>query len=164
MYRSKRDALARYLVARLGNTEDAQDVLQELYLHLLKADPALEIKDAAAYVFRAAANLAQDYTRGRRRMASRERAWVTLHHNPDDGEAKDDAPSAERAYSARQHITEVRKALDELSPQCRRIFILHKFDGLSHKEVAERVNISRSTVEKHMHTALKHLMKRLGRD
>jgi RNA polymerase sigma-70 factor (ECF subfamily) len=58
----------------------------------------------------------------------------------------------------------VRRALDELSPQCRRIFVLHKFDGLSHKEIAERVNISRSTVEKHMHTALKHLIERLGRD
>jgi RNA polymerase sigma-70 factor (ECF subfamily) len=63
-----------------------------------------------------------------------------------------------------QRLAEVRRALDELSPQCRRIFMLHKFEGLTHQEVAERANISRSTVEKHMHTALKHLMKRFGRD
>lgn len=163
-YRSRHAALARFLAARLGNQDDAQDVLQELYLHLKKADPGSEIKDPAAYLFRTAANLARDYVRARRRAAARDLAWASLHHGAEEGEMTDDAPSAEREYSARQRMEAVRRALDELSPQCRRIFALHKFDGFSHKEIAEKVNISRSTVEKHMHTALKHLIDRLGRE
>jgi RNA polymerase sigma-70 factor (ECF subfamily) len=39
---------------------------------------------------------------------------------------------------------------------------MHKFEGLSHPEIAARIGISRSTVEKHMGTALKHLIKRRG--
>lgn len=163
VYRSRSAALLRFLTARLGSEEDAQDALQELYLHIGKVEPSLEIKDNAAYLFRAAANVAKDQTRSRNRTVARERAWASLQRGSDASEA-DDAPSAERAYAALQRLGAVRRALDELSPQCRRIFILHKFEGLTHQEIAARANISRSTVEKHMHTALKHLMKRLGRD
>jgi RNA polymerase sigma-70 factor (ECF subfamily) len=163
VYWSRRPALTRFLTARLGSEEDAEDAIQELYLHIGKVDRSLEIKDTAAYLFRTAANLAKDQTRSRNRTAARERAWASLQRGSDAPEA-DDAPSAERAYAALQRLAEVRRALDELSPQCRRIFMLHKFEGLTHQEIASRANISRSTVEKHMHTALRHLMKRFGRD
>jgi RNA polymerase sigma-70 factor (ECF subfamily) len=164
VYRSRQAALGRFLAARLGSQEDAQDVLQELYLHIDRAEPAVEIRDPVAYLFRTAANLARDYVRTRRRTAARELAWATLQHNVDGFEAMDDSPSAERGLDAKQRIDAVHRALAELSPQCRRIFTLHKFEGLSHQQVATRANISRSTVEKHMRTALKHLINRLGRD
>src|SRR6476646_1544547 len=162
VYRSRHAALARFLAARLGNREDAQDMLQELYIHLDGVKPTLEVTEPVAYVFRTAANLARDFTRGRRRLAARELAWATLQHGTEGTEALDDAPSAERAYAARQRVALIRTALNELSPQCRRVFVLHKFEGLSHTEIAKRANISRSTVEKHMHTALQHLIDRLG--
>jgi len=87
-----------------------------------------------------------------------------LQHSMEGSEALDDSPSAERSMDAKQRVNAVHRALAELSPQCRRIFTLHKLEGLSHQQVAARANISRSTVEKHMSTALKHLINRLGRD
>lgn len=138
--------------------------MQELYLHIDRAEPLVEIKDPIAYVFRTAANLARDYVRTRRRAAARELAWATLHHGVEGSEALDDSPSAERSVEAKQRVDAVHRALGELSPQCRRIFVLHKFEDLSHQQIAERANISRSTVEKHMSTALRHLINRLGRD
>jgi RNA polymerase sigma-70 factor (ECF subfamily) len=75
-----------------------------------------------------------------------------------------DTPSAETALAGRQVLAEVRRALADLSPQCQRVFNMHKFDGLSHAEVATALGISRRTVEKHMHTALLHLVKRVQRD
>jgi RNA polymerase sigma-70 factor (ECF subfamily) len=163
-YRSRHAALARFLAARLGDPDDAQDVLQELYIHIGKAEPTDEIRDPVAYVFRTAANLARDYVRTRRRAAARELAWATLQYPMGSSEALDDAPSAERAYEAKQRIAAVHRVLNELSPQCRRIFILHKLEGLTHTQIAEQAKISRSTVEKHMNTALKHLIGKLGRD
>ncbi len=53
-------------------------------------------------------------------------------------------------------------ALDELPPQCRKAFRLHKLDGLSHAETAAAMGISRSAVEKHISAALKFLLARLG--
>jgi RNA polymerase sigma-70 factor (ECF subfamily) len=163
-YHSRHSALARFLAARLGNQHDAQDVLQELYLHISTAEPSSEIRDPVAYVFRTAANLARDYIRTRRRAASREFSWAALQYSIEDSQALDDSPSAERAYEGKQRFAAVQRVLNELSPQCRRIFILHKLEGLSHQQIAERANISRSTVEKHMNPALKHLIRRLGRD
>ena len=72
--------------------------------------------------------------------------------------------SAEAALHAKQRLQAIVSVLDELSPQCRNVFVLHKFEGLTHPEIAARVGISRSTVEKHMTTALKHLVRQLGRD
>jgi RNA polymerase sigma factor (sigma-70 family) len=163
VYGSRQAALSRFLAARLGSQDDAQDVLQELYLHIDRADPASEIRDPVAYIFRTAANLARDYVRTRRRTAARDLAWARLQHSMDGSEALDDSPSAEQSVDAKQRVSAVHRALAELSPQCRRVFTLHKFEGLSHQQVAARANISRSTVEKHMSTALKHLINRLGR-
>ncbi|MDB5393476.1 MAG: polymerase subunit sigma-24, partial [Rhodospirillales bacterium] len=74
----------------------------------------------------------------------------------------DQAP-ADAAYEAKEDLARIMAALNDLSPQCRRVFLLHKFEGLSHAEIAARVGISRSTVEKHMATSIKYLLIRLGR-
>jgi RNA polymerase sigma-70 factor (ECF subfamily) len=59
-------------------------------------------------------------------------------------------------------LAKVLKAVEALPPQCRRVFRLHKFDGLSHAEVAEKLGISRSAVEKHISAALKSLTRTLS--
>lgn len=159
VYFSKREAIERFLAARLGNREEAEDVLQELFLKLKRLELTGEVRDPAAYLFRAALNLARDHRRERQRARTREADWVDS-----SSPGRVEAPVAEAAFAARQRLEAIRRALDELSPQCRRVFLLHKFEGLSHEEVAQRAGISRSTVEKHMHTALRHLIARLGRD
>jgi RNA polymerase sigma-70 factor (ECF subfamily) len=77
------------------------------------------------------------------------------------GEEISPEPSAEAAVAARQRLQMLTAAIEELSPQTQRIFRMHKFEGLSHPEVAAALGISRSAVEKHMMAALKHLLARL---
>jgi RNA polymerase sigma-70 factor (ECF subfamily) len=55
----------------------------------------------------------------------------------------------------------LKRALAELSPLCRDSFMLRKLEGLSHPEIAERLGISRSLVEKHIVNAMKHCRVRL---
>jgi RNA polymerase sigma-70 factor (ECF subfamily) len=52
------------------------------------------------------------------------------------------------------------KGLDRLPAQTRQVFVMHKFEGLTHTEVAHRLGISRSAVEKHVSTALRRLLER----
>jgi RNA polymerase sigma-70 factor (ECF subfamily) len=73
-----------------------------------------------------------------------------------------DLPDAEAVYEARERLARLAAAIAALPPQCRRVFTLHKLHGLSHAEVATRLNISRSAVEKHMSAALKHLARQEG--
>lgn len=53
--------------------------------------------------------------------------------------------------------TALREALDKLPPRCREIFVLHRMEGLKHREIAERLNISTATVESQMNIALRKL-------
>ncbi|MGH6870881.1 MAG: sigma-70 family RNA polymerase sigma factor [Rhizomicrobium sp.] len=163
-YLANRSAIERMLSARLGSREEAQDVAQDLYVRLINAQPSTDIGNPTSYVYRVALNLASDRRRERRRAMLRDIDWTDSQHDRSGGEVVAHEPSAERMHAARQRLEAVRRALDELSPQCRRAFMLHKFEGLSHQEVAERAGITRSTVEKHMNTALKHLLRRIERD
>jgi RNA polymerase sigma-70 factor (ECF subfamily) len=160
-YHSRREALLRFLTARMRSAEEAEDLLQELYLRLNRVTESADIRDPGAYIFRAAMNLARDFRRERSRTRTREGHWVESQRSVMGEQAIDDAPSPERAYDAKQRLGVIRAVVDELSPQCRRVFLLHKFEGFSHQEVADRMGISRSTVEKHMHVALRRLMERL---
>ena len=67
----------------------------------------------------------------------------------------------EQALAARQRLALIIEALEDLPPIRRAVFRLHKFEGLSHGEVAAQLGISRSGVEKHVMAALKHLHARL---
>jgi len=160
----RREKIGRFLIARLGNTADAEDALQEMFIRLSRAQTAAEIKDRGAYLFRMAMNVSRDHRRDRARARAREGLWAETQYTIQAGTAVLDAPPADSSLAARQLLVQVRNALAELSPQCQRVFRMHKFEAMPHREVAEALGISRRTVEKHMHTALQHLTKRVHRD
>ena len=71
------------------------------------------------------------------------------------GEDRDSGePSAEDVLAQRQRVRLLAEVIDELPPRQREVFLMHKFDGLSHAEIAEKLGISRSMVEKHVMRAL----------
>lgn len=53
-----------------------------------------------------------------------------------------------------QLINAVTEAMDRMAPKCLEVFRLRKIDGLSHTEIAERLGISKKTVERHITRAL----------
>jgi RNA polymerase sigma-70 factor (ECF subfamily) len=67
----------------------------------------------------------------------------------------------ERSIEQRERLALLRGAIDELPPRCREVFVLHKLDGLSHADVADRLGISRNMVEKHVIRAMRHFRDRL---
>jgi RNA polymerase sigma-70 factor (ECF subfamily) len=161
-YLQRREALKRFLVARTGNEGEAEDLVQEIYFRLDREPAEGPILNPSAYLYKMAFNLARDHRRERQRAMGRDGLWAESRREMMGSEAVAPLPAADAAYEAKQRLERIVAALDELSPQCRRVFVMHKFEGLSHPEIAARVGISRSTVEKHMGTALKHLIKRRG--
>lgn len=162
-YTVRRADLARFLFARLGNQEDAEDVLQELFFKASRTSSA-DIVDPAAYLYRMAMNLARDFRRGAARARSRDADWADASGTAAGPHARDEKPSPEAALAAKQRLAQVRFVLEELPTQTRQIFELHKLDGRSHQEIATALGISKSAVEKHMHSALQRLVVRLGRE
>ena len=163
VYSERREEIARFLRARLRSATDAEDVVQELYLKLSRA-ASLEVRNPSAYLFQMALNLARDYRRGQNRARAREASWVESQNTMSGNDAVDESPSAEAAIGGKQRLARLRDALEELPEQCRRAFVMHKLEGLGHQDIATRLGVSRSAVEKYMHVALRHLIDRLGRD
>ncbi|WP_427791354.1 RNA polymerase sigma factor [Brevundimonas diminuta] len=154
VYLEQRDALGRFFRARLGPQADVEDLVQELYLKL-QAAPDIEVREPRAYLYRLASNLMMDRWRSGMRSAARDGAWATLHQ----GEV-DEAPSAEAVVAGRQGLAAVSAVLADLPEGTQTVFRMHKFEALSYAEVASRLGVSRSTVEKRMMQALKALATR----
>ncbi|WP_286829909.1 RNA polymerase sigma factor [Kordiimonas sp. UBA4487] len=154
----KRPALKRFLVARFRDETVADDLLQDLYLKLERIEDASAISNVGAYLFRMANNVALDHRRQKTRQMARDKAWVDVSRADQGGESVDEGPAADRAIEAKQKLAQVSEALKQLPPQCRKVFVLHKLKGKSHREVSESLGIAVSTVEKHMAKAMKFLV------
>lgn len=163
LFEAHRAELLRFLAARTGNPAEAEDLAQELWLRAHRT-PSGPVANGRAYLFRMANNLVLDQVRERRRREQRDRAWHGEAYGDPSGapEAADPRADAERAIEEREEAALLASAIANLPDGARRAFRLHKIDGFSHAEVAERLGISRSGVEKHIALAMKHLRRALG--
>jgi RNA polymerase sigma-70 factor (ECF subfamily) len=128
----------------------------------VRAVRAGPIANPRAYLFQMANNLVLDRARERRRRAARDLSWseqayVRAPGIHTDIQALDPAPAPEQVMVDEEEQKQLERAIAALPEGARRAFCLHKIDGLSHTEVAARLGISRSGVEKHIAVAMKHL-------
>jgi RNA polymerase sigma-70 factor (ECF subfamily) len=151
----------RFLRARTRDPAEAEDVLQDLWLKLCEGRIG-PVSNGRAYLFQMANNLVLDRARERRRRMTRDQSWAEQVAGVAPGEVAV-APEAgpDEALLAAEELRQLSAALEGLPEAARRAFCLHKIDGLSHAEVAARLDISRSGVEKHIAVAMKHLRRAL---
>ena len=161
-YLERREELKRYFTLRLASAEAAEDLVQDIYFKIV-GGVSEEIANPSAFLYRLGTNLMLDRLKQQRRAALRDGGWVESQSVALGGETVADAPAADDALASRQRLAKMLAALEDLTPACRRAFRLHKLDGLSHAETAAAMGVSKSTIEKHISAALKHLLKRLDR-
>jgi RNA polymerase sigma factor (sigma-70 family) len=162
VYFAKREALRRTFAAKSG-AEAAEDLIQELYLRLMQVPPSAEIANADAYLYRLAFNLMIDQKRSSVRRQLREDAWTSVTGFERDGAPVAQEPGADRLLIAKQDLACVLAIVGRLPEQTQRVFRLHKLEELSYREVAVRLGITVSTVEKHMTRALQRLLREAAR-
>ena len=158
----RRAELRRFLVARTGSEADAEDLLSELWIRV-SASASGPVSNPKSYLFRAANNLVLDKIRQARRRERRESEWIADQHGPDlvSGEVADPAENAEQVMIEDDDVTRLAQAIEKLPAGAQRVLRLHKLEGLSHREVADRLGVSKSAVEKHMSVAMTHLRRLL---
>ncbi|MFT4190910.1 MAG: RNA polymerase sigma factor [Comamonas sp.] len=136
--------------ARRTSLAMAEDLTQEVYVRLAQQPgQALPRGDEAmrAWVFHIAKNLWID----------QQRQDEVRRHESDEVLLEMPAPCAqqpEACYEDRERWRRLAEAIEALPVRCREAFVLHKFEGLSHAEVAERMQISRNMVERHVMLAV----------
>lgn len=158
-YFAQREALSRFFRARAGPSADVEDLLQDLYLKVISVDPATEVREVNALLYRLASNLMMDRWRSARRGAARDGAWHQISVSAGPGADVADLPTGEAIVIGRERLHLLLKAMDRLPEKTQRIFRMHKFEGRSYAEIALSLEVSRSSVEKHMMDALRVLSK-----
>lgn len=155
LYERHFDELVRFLGQRTHCRDLAVDLVQELFLRLLSREtPVTGVRHARGFLFCAARHLAIE-------ALSSPRWQVAAGEADGSAEAgNDDAPEARMAGIEAADC--LRDAVERLAPRCREAFLLHRFDGLPQAEVARRMGISVSSVEKHVMRALALCRERLA--
>lgn len=149
-----RGEVLAYLTRTLRDADLAADLTQEAFMRLADAGDGTRavVSNHRAYLYRLAHNLAVDHLRRHRARTAPESDLDTV---------PDARPSPEQVLGGRQRLDVVRAALMELPERTRTIFVLARLDGLTYRQVAERLEISDSSVQKHLAKAVAHVMKRL---
>jgi len=158
---SMRDTLARYLRSR-GAGDQAEDLLQELWMKIAALSTESEVSDPSSYLFRMAHNLMLDRRRTEVRRSARERDYVAQGEGGPDG--VDPAPTPERMLDARTSLEAIQRVLRGLGERTDYIFRRHRIDGIGQREIAAELGITLSAVEKHLQKAYKavHAAQREG--
>lgn len=151
-------ALGAYLHRRLPIDADVQEILQESYARILDygygGSRPPEVWKALLY--RIATNLA--YSRLRMDRAHN----VAGQQSVDEIELLSEAPSQERVLAAQQELALIRHTLLQLSPKCRKVFLLSRTHHKTYPEIAQLCGISVKMVEKYISQALAALRQAVG--
>ncbi len=150
LYRATLAPLRRYLARLLGNTSEAQDVAHDAYLRVYPAVSKQPAERPEALLYVTARRLA--INRLKRRSIS---PFVREALNSDT--AASSAPGVTQQVMARQELGLLEQAIAGLPEGCRAVLLLRKIELLSHREIADRLGIAVSTVEKQHARALRLL-------
>ncbi|PHS28450.1 MAG: RNA polymerase subunit sigma-70 [Robiginitomaculum sp.] len=156
-YMAQRANLCRFLAARLRDDAIAEDLVQELWVKLSKANITEKIDNPVSYLFTMAGRLSLDHIRQRQRRVRRDEKWTDESTETVGGFATSAEDDGETRLIRAERIAKVRDAIDTLPPKAKKAFQLHRMQGMSHKEVAAVLGISVSTVEKHIIRAMREL-------
>ncbi|MCW3125859.1 MAG: polymerase, sigma-24 subunit, subfamily [Bacteroidetes bacterium] len=140
----------------ISDANTAEDLVQEAFISVWEKQSELQVSgNIQAYMRAAVVNRSLNYLRGKVKFTGEE---ITEGHDQVQGHASDLTDSV-LLFSETEN--KVNKVIGYLPDAPRLVFVLSRFEELSYKEIAERLDISTKTVEKHMTTALKHLRKHL---
>lgn len=151
LYVNHHQWLCGWLRRKLSNPADVADLAQDTFVRAL-GKPLLpqSLREPRAWLSTVAHGLVVDLAR----RQALERAYLeslafqapALH------------PSAEERMLVLEALVRIDAMLDGLNPKARAAFLLSRLDGLSHAEIAQRLDVCLSSVEKYMATALRHCL------
>lgn len=132
------------VVGRITRPEDIEDIVQETFVHSYAAARDRHIHNPKAFMLKTAKNLALNL------ISLSEYRLTEQLDDTVDSDSRFASETLESQYQSREKFLLFCRAVSALPVNCRRVFILKKVYGLSQKEIADYLDISPSTVEKHV--------------
>lgn len=144
-----KDSLVR-MVSRIVPPKEIEDIVQETYVKICQLEHQASITQPRSFLMKTAKNLAFDHLKkSETRLTDgvEDEVQFGVEHEGDD--------TTFEIASSREEFGHFCEAVRHLPLQCRRVFVLKKVYGYSQKEIAAEMNLSESTVEKHVANGFK---------
>jgi RNA polymerase sigma factor (sigma-70 family) len=156
LFARHRAALQAFFYRRVRAKDDAADLVQEVYLRMLRVKDADAIKNPEGYLFTVASNLVF------------EQSVLTRRQSIDFDRATDPADAVgpagfEEAFDMATRVTRLREVLAQLPPKCQAAVHMKYQHGLKYEEIAQQLEISPHMVQKYLGLALAHCRRRMSR-
>ncbi|MFA6812953.1 MAG: RNA polymerase sigma factor [Bacteroidaceae bacterium] len=164
IFKSFSRKLYSFIANRVSSVEDAEDILQEVFLRFLQAEETHPVGQVSAWLYKVARSRIIDF----RRKRHEESMPQDVSQAEDGAFIKevtdvliDEGQSSDKAYLCELVWEELEQALDELPTEQRVVFEQTELDGVSFKELSEKTNIPINTLLSRKHYAIKYLREQL---
>ncbi|WP_157220834.1 RNA polymerase sigma factor [Flavisphingomonas formosensis] len=158
LYQAEFDKLRRFLTRRVRDAEEAADLAQDVFLRFVRIAPTTPIQTPEAYLRRIADNILRD----RAERASTRLGQLSVP--VEEGYDRSTDIDQHRDLEAREELERYRALLSRMKPKTLEIFILHRIEGLTYKQIGERLRMSEGGVKRHMIKAIAYVARARSRE
>lgn len=151
-YISHRDELLAFVSSRLGRSDFAEDIVQNVFLKLLTTDKMISEVTLPSLVYTIARNLITDYYRRHTNYEEYE------HYIKSQG-----LSSQESVFSVREITERLERGLARLPENCREIYRMHIYGGMKVSEISQELGEGYKSVEHRLGFARKAMRQYLWR-
>lgn len=144
-------ALMQFLRRSGRNAHEIADLRQEIYLRVCEAAKQKVPNPVRPFVFAIARNLLID------KMRQNQIVPIDAVSDLEALNVAADVPGPDRNVLARDELRRVRSALEDLPPRAREVVVLRRIEGLSRREIAQRMGITEKTVSEHLTNGVRAL-------
>ena len=150
-YALHRDEIAGFIAMRIADSEEAQDLVQDLFLRLLSGQRLITPQTLPCLIYTMARHQVADYYR-------RRHVYEEYEHYLKN---TDSTEEMESVISARQLMERMERSLARLSESCREVYRLHIYDGMKVSEIAQELSLPYKQVENRLGQARKTIRQQL---
>jgi len=133
-----------------ASAQDIEDILQDTFINTYQSSLKQEINFPKAFMVKTAIRLANRHIKLAQRADLTEKIEEFSDESLYSYDVREFSSAIENEVLHREDFGFLCEVIDDLPEQCRKVFILKKIYGLSQREISERLQISQSTVEKHV--------------
>ena len=141
--------LVNFATSRLGNREEAEDLVQDAFIKMMSYDGMINEATIKSFAFTITANKIKDVLRRR-----------IFRHQMEEGkkyEMELQYSNVERVAEYHDTLSIVNKSMEKLSPTCTKVFRMSLFEDMTAGDIAKELQVSKRTVESQLFTSRKQM-------